>query len=99
MEIEAEKEKQNLQEIKEYWAKVKEKERIMKEARDRIENEKKSFIELLKNAIRYHQAKVLKEYLFEIENIAKQRGDLDEQFITWLSWASKKLTGLTLQLN
>jgi len=68
-----------------------EQERIERELRERQDKEAKAFKKLFLQAIRLHQANIIRNYIQTVEaNPGKQVTDIEE-FTNWLAWAKQKL--------
>ena len=67
-----------------------ERERITRELKERKEKELQDFKNLLKEANRWQQAKILREYLNALEVKAIEESTLSDELKNWLSWARQK---------
>lgn len=68
----------------------KQKERIRLEILARRKKELDDFNLLLNAAQRYHDVKLMREYIQSKEELAKNNGTLNDDLINWLDWARKK---------
>jgi hypothetical protein len=76
-----------------------EKQRIEKEIANRRQLELSSFKQMLKDSRRWKDAKLLREYINQIEQKATAEGKLTEDIIEWIQWARKKADWLDPLLN
>jgi hypothetical protein len=67
-----------------------EKERLILEAKKKEQFEKQKFRELLRDANRWHQAKILRDYIDETENQLNEVNDMSQDFQDWINWAKNK---------
>jgi len=58
--------------------------------KERKEKELKDFQDLLHRANRWQQARVLREYIYEVEANAEENGSLSDELNNWIDWARKK---------
>jgi hypothetical protein len=91
MEIKVKERKKRKLEIERYWTKQREKERIRLEIEKRKERELSDFKELIKEALRWSQTKLLRNYIDETEAKALASDTFSAEFTTWLLWARKKI--------
>jgi hypothetical protein len=68
-----------------------EQQRIERELRDRQEKEAKAFKKLFLQAVRLHQATIIRSYIQTVESDAMEKGSITEEFIQWLAWAEQKV--------
>jgi len=73
-----------------------EQQRIEQELRERQDKEAKAFKKLFLQAIRLHQANILRNYIQTIEANAIKKGNKTEEFTKWQTWAEKKVSGTIL---
>ena len=96
LEIEAKKEKEQ----KLYWEEQnrirEEEERIARELKERKDNEASRFEELVKEANRWHQSKIISEYLFHKKSI---HGSLTDEQNEWIIWAKNKIEWYDPSIN
>ena len=69
----------------------KQKERIRLEILARKKKELDEFKLLLNAAQRYHDVKLMREYIQSKEELAKNNGTLNDELINWLDWSRKKV--------
>jgi hypothetical protein len=67
------------------------KERIIREHQERIENEKKAFKDLYKQAKRWDRAKFLREYIKAFEQNAIEKGELTDELRDWIGAAKQRV--------
>lgn len=91
LELQAVKEKQDA--IKrEIWHKECERKRkIEEDLEDKRNYELREFKGLFQKANRWHQTEILRKYITEVENKAKEKGPLTNSVIKWLEWANNKV--------
>ncbi|WP_353720761.1 hypothetical protein [Dyadobacter sp. 676] len=87
----AERLKKEREENEKRWAKMREEERIRKEFEERKKLEIKSFQQLVKAASRWKEAQVIREYINQKEQKARDANSLNEEMTAWLSWARRKV--------
>lgn len=90
IELEGKKEHQATIEREEYWRLEKEKELIRKEEKERKDKEIQTFKNLLKEATQWHQSKILRGYLEEVERKIYEQECPSQERIDWLNWAKQK---------
>jgi len=66
-------------------------ERIEREEREQKKKEIKMFKKLIKQANRWHQAKLLRDYIQMLEEKMLKTGALTDENIKWLNWAKHKI--------
>lgn len=86
MEIKAKELKEEKIRLEKGWARQKELKRLREEIELQRERELSDFKLLLQKAKRYQEAKLIKEYLMEIEN-----KDTSPEMAQWIDWARKKV--------
>lgn len=64
--------------------------RVLQEEIKRKEREKENFIELLKQAKRWHEANILREYIDRFEQNRLKNNTLSEEQKEWITWARYK---------
>lgn len=69
-----------------------EQQRIEQELRERQDKEAKAFKKLFLQAIRLHQANILRNYIQTVEANAIKKGNKTEEFTKWQTWAEKKVS-------
>src|SRR4030043_58576 len=69
-----------------------EQQRIEQELRERQDKEAKAFKKLFLQAIRLHQANLLRNYIQTVEANAIKKGNKTEEFTKWQAWAEKKVS-------
>lgn len=79
------------EEREERWAKMAEKERIRKEREQRKKLEVKSFQQLARDASRWKECQMIREYIDQKERNALAENDSSEEIMAWLEWARKKV--------
>jgi hypothetical protein len=67
-----------------------EKQRIAKELKEHKELEAKAFTNLLDQAQKWQQARILREYIHEVEAKANEGGSLTKELKNWLIWAKQR---------
>ena len=67
-----------------------EKQRIEKEIKERKEQEEKAFTNLLDQAQKWQQAKILRAYISEVETKAIEGESLTDELKSWLIWAKQR---------
>lgn len=86
---------EHLRKEKEEWqirrAKMAEDEKIRKEREQRIKLEIKSFRQLARDASRWKESQVVREYIDHRERDALAENDMSEEMTAWLDWARKKV--------
>jgi hypothetical protein len=94
--LEAEAEKMHLQQIKrdKWQEEQQEKQRVERELKERKEKDLAAFNELLDQAQRWQQTKVLREYLGAVESKLVNAGKMSEEKVSWLQWAIQKANEL-----
>jgi hypothetical protein len=91
LELQAIQEKQQAIE-REIWNREYERKRKIEEDFEAKRNfELKEFKGLFQKANRWHQAEILRKYIFEVEKKAKENNSLTEEVIKWLEWANNKV--------
>ncbi len=72
-----------------YWREQEEKERIIREKKERMEKENNDFKDLLHQAERWNQSQFLRSYIKKVEETVRlTTGELPEEFKVWIGWAS-----------
>jgi hypothetical protein len=69
-----------------------EQQRIERELRDRQENEAKAFKKLFLQAVRLHQATIIRNYIQTVEANKMKEGNITDEFTQWLAWAEQKVS-------
>jgi len=69
-----------------------EKQRIERELRDRQEKEAMAFKKLFLQAVRLHQANIIRNYIQTVEANTMKEGNITEELAQWLAWAEKKVS-------
>ena len=69
-----------------------EQQRIDQELRERQNKEAKAFKKLFLQAIRLHQASILRNYIKTVETNADKTGKMSNELKEWLIWADKKVS-------
>lgn len=69
-----------------------EQQRIERELRERQEKEVQAFKKLFLQAVRLHQANIIRNYIQIVEANATEKGNNSEEFTKWLTWAKQKLS-------
>ena len=69
-----------------------EQQRIERELRDRQEKEAKAFKKLFLQAVRLHQANIIRNYIQTLEANEIEKGSNTEEFTKWLTWAKQKIS-------
>jgi hypothetical protein len=69
-----------------------EQQRIEQELRERQDKEAKAFKKLFLQAIRLHQANILRDYIQTVEANINEKGNSTEEFTNWLAWAKQKVS-------
>ncbi|WAC12996.1 hypothetical protein [Dyadobacter pollutisoli] len=86
---------EHLKNEKEKWqiwrAKMAEEERVRKELEERKKLEIKSFRRLAKDASRWKESQMMREYIDQREHDALAENNMSEEMIAWLDWARKKV--------
>jgi hypothetical protein len=90
IELKGEELKNETIERKKYWAEQEEKQRIEEEKKAHIEKEHSDFKNLLNESKQWQKARILREYINEVENIATKDNKVTEELCNWLLWARKK---------
>lgn len=91
LELQAVKEKQDAID-REIWNREYERKRKIEEDLEAKRNfELKEFKGLFQKSNRWHQAEILRKYIAEVENKAKENNSLTEEVIKWLEWANNKV--------
>lgn len=90
LEVKGEELKQEKIELKKYWAEQEAKRKIEAELQFKIETEFSNFKQLFQSSKLWHDAKILNQYLDEMETIARNENKNTEEFQNWLLWARKK---------
>lgn len=72
-------------------ARIKEEERIRKQRDERKKLEIRSFRQLAKDASRWKEAQIIREYLNQREHDALDENIMTEEMTAWLEWARKKV--------
>jgi hypothetical protein len=57
---------------------------------ERQEKEEADFHDLLKNAIQWQRAMILRNYIAAVEEKASKDGVLTDELIKWLDWAKQR---------
>lgn len=68
-----------------------EKERIIREQRERVEKEKADFKDLYQQAKRWQRARFIRDYVSTVEADAIEKGVLTDDIQNWLKWALDKV--------
>jgi hypothetical protein len=87
LELEAQREKEQRAAYAEERKKREERERIEREEWERQEKDEADFHDLLKNAIQWQRAMILRNYITAVEEKASKDGVLTDELIKWLGWA------------
>lgn len=86
---------EHLRKEKEEWqiqrAKMAEEEKIREEREQRIKLEIKSFRQLARDASRWKESQVIREYIDHRERDALAENDVSDEMTAWLDWARKKV--------
>jgi len=69
-----------------------EKQKIERELREQQENEVKAFKKLFLQAVRLHQANIIRNYIQTFEADAMKKGNNTKEFTQWLAWAEHKVS-------
>lgn len=69
-----------------------EQQRIERELKERQDKEANAFKKLFLQAIRLHQANILRNYIKAVEANAVKNGTVSEELKTWMNWAEKKVS-------
>jgi len=69
-----------------------EQQRIEQELRERQDKEAKAFKKLFLQAIRLHQANILRNYIKTVETNAAKKGKMTKELKKWMTWADKKVS-------
>ena len=91
LEIIAKQEKEERLRREEEWRKIDERIRIEDEVKERKTQEIEKFKELLNQAFQWHQARILRNYLEEMEKNINLKSSLNDKNRDWLSWAKHKI--------
>lgn len=91
LELMAKKEIYERNEREKRWAVEREKERIIKGKKERIENEARAFKALFEQAIRLHQANIIIDYIQTVEANAITNDNISEELESWIKWAKDKV--------
>ena len=77
----------------EIWRKeMDEQQRIERELKDRQDKEVHAFKKLFLQAIRLHQANILRNYIQTVEENTVKNGTVSEELKAWIIWAEKKVS-------
>jgi hypothetical protein len=76
-----------------------EQEKIERELKERQDKEAKAFKKLFLQAIRLHQANILRNYIQTVESNAVKNGTVSEELKTWMNWADKKVLWYDPMIN
>lgn len=90
LEAEAQRLTQERIELEKHWQEQREKQRIEREIQERKEKEAAAFKELMEQAQRWQQAKLLREYVEAVQAKAKSNGYESQDLQEWVQWAFKK---------
>jgi hypothetical protein len=100
-ELEEAAEKTRLEQIA-YEERRREEERLaelrrQREARE--DKELKALQGLMSDAMRWHQMTMLRNYISDMEGLAKSKGNLDNNMTNWLAWAKEKADWFDPSIN
>lgn len=73
-----------------YRAMLREEQRIREEAKQKVDNEIKQFQQLIKNAKRFKEMEIVRDYLRHIAINATRNGEFNEELIAYVEWGKKK---------
>jgi hypothetical protein len=76
-----------------------EQQRIERELRDKQGKEEKAFKKLFLQAIRLHQANIIRNYIQTVEANTIKKGNITEGFTQWLTWAEQKVSWYDPSVN
>jgi hypothetical protein len=94
LEIEAKRITLEKIEREKYWQEQREKQRLEKEAQERKEKDAAAFKELMEQAQRWQQAKLMREYIEAVQQKEIMNGTISEDVKEWLQWAFRKVDEL-----
>ena len=90
-ELEAERLKIERLRYEEESRKREERERLLREEKERQERELARFNDLIKQANKWHQTNILRDYISAVKANAIEKNMLTEELSEWLEWAKRKV--------
>jgi hypothetical protein len=99
--IELEGQRMKVQRIEsEIWRiKREEQHMIEQELREQQDKEVKAFKKIFLQAIRLHQANILRNCIYTVETNAKENGNVTDEFKNWKIWAEQKIAWYDPMIN
>lgn len=96
LKLESEAQRLTLEKIEreKYWQEQREKQRLEREDQEQKEKEAAAFKDLMEQAQRWQQARLLREYIEAVQQKATMNDVLSEDVKEWIEWAFKKVDKL-----
>lgn len=91
LELMAERVKTAREELERWWARMSEEKAVKKQREERKQLEIKSFQQLVRDAGRWKESEIVREYINKKERQALDEGGMTDELSAWIEWARKKV--------